>query len=519
MATIGVVDANEPDTVERTETQKIPRKLYFGVFFDGTSNNMVDKAAAEKFRASSKSKEEWEPEVRSEEDESFRNGANQLKTDDSAKYSNVAILHSTYAAMSEKQLNQIGSSCYVKVFNIYVEGAGTDAIYEGSMTEKVYNWKGSISGKGHSGVLQLVSKAVNMIRLRLKGYSEEEMNLTEVHFDVYGFSRGATCARMFSFLAVRETGESLPCESDFKSSLAASHYSSGFLHFTDDLHLKSVSVDFLGIYDTVSSIGGISTSSYAKNVTDYGLYSPTLPKVKSTFHLCAMDEYREHFALTDIGKINSDSAELFIPGCHSDVGGGYVDNDDCDFTLEIGCFDITKSRFYGKPSYVRKSYLSNKIEAEGQRVELGEEAFLHMGWIDNEKQYWERFDGSKLLASVKRKVQCGYSNIPLEMMHTRSKQKTSREVFKDIPLRYKVDKKYKEWYSFLIDKVSESGRQWCYPGGSYTSESYQKLRKYLHFSSNNSIGLTPSFDKSLLSRYLYHGEKGVATRYFVYNAY
>ncbi len=43
MATIGVVNADIPKTHSSMNTIKRPKKIYFGVFFDGTSNNMIQK--------------------------------------------------------------------------------------------------------------------------------------------------------------------------------------------------------------------------------------------------------------------------------------------------------------------------------------------------------------------------------------------------------------------------------------------------------------------------------------------
>ena len=289
MASIGVVNAQEPDTQAPMETTERPKKLFFGVFFDGTSNNMIQKSAAKKFKKeNSKISDDWEAEIITTNDETFKNGANQPHVE-GAEYSNVAILHSVYKAMSEEALKKERETFDVFIYNIYVEGAGTEAIYSGNWFEKGYNARGSIAGKGDSGVARLVAKAVNMVRQRLNGIPVRLLPKTEVHFDVFGFSRGATCARLFSYLAVRTGQNSLGCEEEFEDSAAKKYYEGDFLHFLDKLPLKSATVDFLGIYDTVSSIGGLTTESYANNTTDYGLFSPSMPKVENTFHLCAMD--------------------------------------------------------------------------------------------------------------------------------------------------------------------------------------------------------------------------------------
>ena len=188
MASIGVVNADTPKTQDPMNTTDRPKKYYFGVFFDGTSNNMIQKKDAKKFKKNSSNSDDWESELISTEDESFKNGANQPYVEN-GKYSNVALLHSIYKGMSKETLEREKKDADVFIYNIYVEGAGTEAIYSAAWYEKTYNWKGSVSGKGDSGVAKLVAKAVNLIRTRLKGLSKNDIPNTEVHFDVFGFSR------------------------------------------------------------------------------------------------------------------------------------------------------------------------------------------------------------------------------------------------------------------------------------------------------------------------------------------
>lgn len=508
MATIGVVNADIPKTQDSKKTSDRPKKYYFGVFFDGTSNNMIQKGDAKKFKKNSSNSDDWESELINIEDESFKNGANQPYVEN-GKYSNVAILHSIYKGMSKETLEIERKKADIFIYNIYVEGAGTDAIYDAAWYEKAFNWKGSVSGKGVSGVAAIVAKAVHLIRTRLKGLSKKDIYNTEVHFDVFGFSRGATCARLFAYLAVRGSRNKLECEKEFEESAAKSYYSNDYLHFLDQLGLKRVTVDFLGIYDTVSSIGGLTTESYVNNVTNYGLFSPTLTdRVKSTYHLCAMDEYRSHFALTDIGSAvsNSNNAEILIPGCHSDVGGGYVSGEDNSFRLKK--FEREPQinfamDFVDKPPSIKKS--------------LSRQTFEDLGWINEGDRYAENLTNTE--AYITRKVDGVYGNIPLEMMWKRTNGKNKRITFNSIPLRYKTDESlFGEWNSELLSYANDSvkGRHCYYPGGSFSSKSYRDLRKYLHFSANNSLGFDPSFRGLTFCRYLYHGNNGDNTRRFLF---
>lgn len=516
MVTTDESNAGAIDIVAKNENVSLPIKLYFGIFFDGTSNDMVDRKSAGKYRASSKNRKEWENEARLSVRESLSNGANQLKQKeggkDDPKYSNVAILHSLYQALSEEESGKDRDTCAVKIYDIYIEGAGTDADYD---------WDGSVSGEGLSVVSKPVCKAVSMVRTRLDGYRGKEEDI-ELHFDVFGFGRGAACARLFSYLVVRDGNGILPCEGEFEDSIVSSYCESGTLHFLDKLDFKSISVDFLGIFDTVSSVGAVSESSYKDNVTEYGLFSPALDRVISTFHLCAMDEFREHFALTDIGKsVKEQSAEIFIPGSHSDVGGGYAD-DDRSFSIVVG--KLTGNKYAGAKEFERYAIPVDRIDGDGFTEKLNYETFLKLGWIDEKSEYDEHSDLSdiSLVADVNRnKIKCGYSNIPLEMMSRRAVLKTGRSIFRGIPLDYIVDESlFGEWYRELLDYVDQDGRHWYYPGGSFSSASYSCLRKYLHFSLNNSLGFTPSyFNKEIICRYIYHGDNHDSELKYTRNAY
>ena len=515
MATSGIVNASACDKQNPNEPQDRPKKFYFGVFFDGTSNNMVQKKTAKTFRKQSKNKKEWELKNVEINDNTFNNGANQIPLTETGSpeegYSNVAILHSFYQSMSQDEFDNCKNDADTWIFNIYVEGAGTDAIYDGGLIDKAYNWKGSVMGTGHSGVSKLVCKAVAMVRERLKAVPVDAYPNTEVHFDVFGFSRGATCARLFSFLALREgTGQKLNCEPEFEDSMAKKYYDSNFLHFLDELGLKSVTVDFLGIYDTVSSIGGISTDSYANNVRDYGLHSPSLEKVLNTFHLCAMDEFREHFALTDIGSAcgKGNNAELFIPGCHSEVGGGYKTG---KYSFTLLAKDV--------------GFAENSIDKPDKLLPVNKDNLMKLGWCTAQDSCW--LESTPVnnpvfhYIHVSRKIESGYSNIPLKMMKNRAEGNLDRHPFKETDTLYPISNKFSAWSRDLLNLAnSASGRKWYYPDGSYSSLSYRLLRNYLHFSANESLGFTPSYyNGKQICRYVYHGDENNSGRTYTHLAY
>ncbi len=125
----------------------------------------------------------------------------------------------------------------------------------------------------------------------------------EIHLSVFGFSRGATEARVFSNWFVEMCGGSL-CG-------------------------IPVVFDFLGIFDTVASVGLANSSIVADGHMEWadakkGLRIPG--EIKSCLHLVAAHELRRSFPLdsVQVGRTSLDKCkEIVYPGVHSDVGGGY----------------------------------------------------------------------------------------------------------------------------------------------------------------------------------------------------
>ena len=111
---------------------------------------------------------------------------------------------------------------------------------------------------------------------------------------IFGYSRGAALARKFAseILAERED-----CE-----------------------------VAFLGVFDTVAAMGGIHRKG-DRISSDVVFENGTLNRrIKKAVHLVAIDENRVTFTPTLMNKDADDPQrilEVWLPGVHGDVGGGY----------------------------------------------------------------------------------------------------------------------------------------------------------------------------------------------------
>ena len=140
-----------------------------------------------------------------------------------------------------------------------------------------------------------------------------------IHISTFGFSRGATQARAFQNWIMTL------CELDSKLTRSVAPMSLGGF---------PVQFDFLGLYDTVASVGpgnslgGIpgldfnGHSGYA-DADD----SLRIPEGVFCVHLVAAHELRRSFPLDSIsvkGKLPANCWEIVIPGVHSDLGSGYA---------------------------------------------------------------------------------------------------------------------------------------------------------------------------------------------------
>ncbi|WP_027379910.1 T6SS phospholipase effector Tle1-like catalytic domain-containing protein [Chryseobacterium daeguense] len=172
---------------------------------------------------------------------------------------------------------------------IYIEGIGTKTGYEDS-DFAMATCKNPAGYYGYSSDDKL-EKAFSFIKTKMKDPS------VEYHFYIYGFSRGSMLARNFCYEILKNHSEI-----------------SGL-----------VKIKFLGVFDTVESAP----------FNDYNV--TVLPETERTLHICAINECRYFFPLTGIfedSKSMQDTKyeagntvwkEIFVPGAHADLGGGYLE--------------------------------------------------------------------------------------------------------------------------------------------------------------------------------------------------
>lgn len=259
-------------------------------------------------------------------------------------YTNVAILNSLYET-SETRKDSDSTSPLDLYYSIYIEGSGANE--EISVIKQVVNMPSAIIGLGfgvdESGVVQKCRKAIQRVKDIYESFAvRSDVSNINCHFDVFGFSRGATTARCFTYiLNPQKTNDYV----DKKINKMVCGNESFLLDKkTNKLGTKNVRT--LGLYDTVASIGILREGTayvlgakflkmpdkdefsqansifHDTNVDDFGLYSTD--QADSVLQICALDEFRKNFALVDIeSSIKSgNGCEVYIPGCHTDIGGG-----------------------------------------------------------------------------------------------------------------------------------------------------------------------------------------------------
>lgn len=482
MGTINGINAKAVSLESPSETSKRKKYFLFGVFFDGTGNDMTQNFSKEVFKNTQKARSEQFKKLQE------NNGSNTLmdaySNEGGDDYSNIALLHSCYQGMKKEEkeaLEAAGMDVYM--YNLYTEGPGTT----GSLKTTL---EGSAAGVGDGGVVSLVKATCSRIRNVIKSKATD-FNDVALHFHVFGFSRGAACARLFSYLAVRSEKENLSGIDNYNN----------YYHFLDDLKCPIITVDFLGLFDTVSSIG-YDVSITPNDVDGYGLFVHPNGRVKSAFHLCALDEFRRNFALTDLGAAvaKDNFSEFFIPGCHTDIGGTYV--------------SATRHMIIRGTNYLYKQLPHTSSKGY---VKINKELLQELGWFSEEekqntagnklKDTWEinNFTNNHI---IDRYVKQGYNLIPFKLMRQRTLDVTKKQTFGKVgnTLRFTLPNDLTNYYKEISGYVQAKtkGRYWYYTGGQYNSKKYQWLRShYLNYSADDSYYNSSGSVKDVPNGYIF----------------
>ncbi|WP_305810195.1 phospholipase effector Tle1 domain-containing protein [Photobacterium kishitanii] len=234
-----------------------------------------------------------------------------------------------------------------------------------------------VTQKAETGIQQLIND-ISFI----KQYIKDVDGIKKVELDVWGFSRGAAAARHFINLVLEGK------EGKFATQMikACQDNNINFAANFDWQHNHSCEITFAGIFDTVAAITDFATFDTSPHNDKTGNVRLWLDpaRVKHAVHLTASRkaEYRYNFCLNKFNPAPN-FIELEVPGCHSDIGGGYYTSTAFDKgyllpLLENKCVKTLTQR--GRFSNSDLQEIQTRFE---DYLQQHKEKEVAVGWKDN----------------------------------------------------------------------------------------------------------------------------------------
>ena len=452
------------------EKEKVRVALRIGVFFDGTLNNASNAASGLLCGA-------HHP-IRPEDVDA---SCKPYMADPEGSYgndvSNVSKLFDLYP--TSEVLGEDASAKLV-LRSLYIDGIGTDAGAEDSMGA-------AATGRGNAGVAGKVQKAFVAMKTLIKEAIDRNpgSEITSLTFDTFGFSRGAAAARHFANEIVR-------CKQGPLGEVLRSN-SKGFSSSFDARYNSEIIMGFIGLFDTVPSVAGFT------NMGD--IQSAVAPGIKlyldrkyftDVVQLTARDERRANFALSTVIPAHT---EIFVPGVHSDIGGGYrEDVEECVLVSPMQALTVQKGTDIRTTSiYQDAQQRKASLVASGWPETMLEIVTPKPTLLPSEEQT-VGFKQVRAYAGLqlKRQVSGKLSVVYLHLMHKLAKEKGVQfDVIDESDPAYSVPSELR----LFCDSVL---------AGNYepSAEEQKMLRlKYIHMSANWSNPVGASRERGVNIRY------------------
>lgn len=297
---LGIVTHIAPIPSPTKPSAPTPLKVVTGLFLDGTLNNVdnvqaylkrVDDECVAPLHDNPEKLKECQTKLRLMLGESYANGP-----------TNVVKLFDLY-----QERNIPNGTDNTVILKAYEPGAGTKTGASDSL-------EGMATGLGDTGVPAQVQRVFSEIASQIM-LAISRSPTYQLTIDLFGFSRGAAAARHAANEILKGQAGQLG------QALAAQQVG----------WPQSISIRFLGLFDTVAGIVNLSTLDFSpgnnRNSPVQLYVDPN--KIEHAAHLVAQHEKRANFALNSIkntdGSLPSNFREITLPGAHSDIGGGYHD--------------------------------------------------------------------------------------------------------------------------------------------------------------------------------------------------
>lgn len=422
------------NTTEGSKVELEIRRVEFNVYFDGTWNS--------KFNSNWYNDSNWYQSDR------YSIDGKVYDHDDSSieeKYRGMYKADETSFARAPTGVDQMNRAARTNdpyIIPLYVDGSGTETPSDDPYAlDNVNDYKGSEAamqsdsafgsglGRGGTGVYAKLEKMCEQVQNKLKAVSmATDIPIHIVMFDVYGFSRGAATARMFVHRVIKERNKELLTD------------------YGLDLTEYTVMVRFVGLFDTVSSIGTNHTNDVEGD--KQGL---TFAKGKITskiVHLVAGHEFRQKFSVTSIQQAvtRGYGLEVVLPGNHTDIGDGKStkkkyneDTKEYEFAGNVDRKTILQHKSWSfsnmltTPARAVLGMAGDAIDDQNEMINDMNQASLDQtmqilvkqGWFVNkakteqaagQKEIWIEKDSPYKMLNVNRTLNVGYPKVPTWIM-------------------------------------------------------------------------------------------------------
>lgn len=466
--------------------EKVTKKIRGIFFFDGTMNNQFN-TAVRKVGLSDKNLNKYI----ADPDSSYNND-----------YSNVSFLFHNFDVLS--------TSNYDLEKAIYTEGIGT-IDYNRGKDKGDDSTIGFALGMGATGIAGKVDNGINsFLNLIQQSFDpSDNLSIIEIRLDVFGFSRGAAAAR--NFIQVALHGFSYH---DAQGPIVAQSIKQRLHNLKYNVACE-VKVEFVGLFDTVSSLDLTGTLHEMSNVKDLGLDS--IKEATYVYHLASAHEHRKNFALTDVTSAKA-GKEIFLPGVHCDIGGSYEDFKGQEIeliekhTIHIFGSDISKIddevRGLSKEGWFEWTDIYHKKSTAEKPIFLAEDDS-----IDNAMAFHTFLLPHYELHIRRKPLSSRYSRIPLQLMSKKAESQHQVNFNKTLYTNVNTTLKepFADDYILQAKKLLES-----YANGTskisdwFTSTPLLRALKkhHLHFSANYSKpfgAYDPRYENGKRTRKIHEG--------------
>lgn len=146
---------------------------------------------------------------------------------------------------------------------------------------------------------------------------------------IFGFSRGSAAARL---LASKIAKEGIPTSIEITLEPKENKESKVVEQRITDIQIDAskslpVDIEFLGVWDTVSALGLLNNIWRLVGIKEDDLFTndSIAKNIQRAVHLVAIDETRNPFIPSLMNHKEGVTHEVWFPGVHTDVGGGYAE--------------------------------------------------------------------------------------------------------------------------------------------------------------------------------------------------